>query len=92
MDDFGAKGLTHGIKAENDPDDLSPVCPLRLGIQQPQIGNQMSFIIGIYAVRQGRAILEGRGVHFWPLANLTGEFGSNQRILWQGSLGFHGIP
>ena len=58
MDEFRAIGFTLGIDPEDHLHDLTPISPLLLGHQKPEIDCQMLFIIGAYVVGGWRPVME----------------------------------
>jgi len=59
--------VVSGIKAKHKSDRFAPIRAFRCGIKQPQIGDEMRFIIvrDVFGLR--RNILEGRGLNHGQL-------------------------
>ena len=52
MNDLGALGFTAGVETEHDQRDFTPVCTLRVGIEQARMGREAPLVAGIQAHRR----------------------------------------
>ena len=59
----GAQFLRHGIAVQHDSRHFLPVRILGLGVEEPQIGHEMPFVIGGYGVA-GRRFIAHIGIEF----------------------------
>ena len=44
-DSLGLLGIVRGIEMQNDPRNLAPISAFRIGIEEPQIGDEVLFVV-----------------------------------------------
>ena len=71
MDDFGPIWLARGVEPKDDRDDFSPIGAFRVSIEQAEIRHEVLFVVGVYPLGQGWAILKGGCGHLGPHTKLN---------------------
>lgn len=74
---FRALRLDRSVHAENFGGSLAPIGPAIIGIEQPQIGDDMAFVICSKLRYVRRAICEFIGAHGAPVMLPVNQFSAN---------------